>query len=356
MSKLNGAKEAFTFDDLSLVPRYSSIRSRKDPDVSTTLGKIALKIPIISSPMSTVTAADMAETMAIAGGVGIIHRYMSIDDHVASAKATIGRVGDYRRDKIMCAIGANGDSMDRARALWDAGIRGFCIDVANGHSVHCIETVARIRDGFPGAHIMAGNVCTSEGVRYLAQAGANSIRVGIGGGSMCKTRVVTGHGVPQLSAIEECANIDDGYGVFKKDKNVSIIADGGIRSAGDIVKALAIGADSVMLGGLLAGTSDTPGEEHVYGGQLCKHYSGMASEMARESYFNKEKTSYVPEGESTRVPYKGSTIEVVDALVAGLRVGMSYSGARTLEELNKKASWTRVTANGAVEGTPHGVR
>jgi len=196
---------------------------------------------------------------------------------------------------------------------------------------------------------MAGNVCTYDGAMRLAKAGANLLRVGVGPGAVCKTRMVTGHGVPQLSALEECVSIQKFY-------DVTIIADGGIRSSGDIVKALAIGADTVMLGSLLAGTSDTPGETHKNPetGMLYKYYHGMASTEGRASWYDRAKTSYVPEGESIKVPYKGDTNKIIDELMGGLRSGMSYSGAGNLKELWKNACWMRVTPSGWREGTPHG--
>lgn len=749
MSILDNAPTAYTFDDFFLAPAHSEIRSRKDPDTSIQLGDIPLSIPIVASPMNTVTEVDMAVTMARLGGVGVIHRYMSIEDQVNQAQSAIAQIATTTQvvnssgspnqtpsaARVFCAIGANGDSIQRAEALWGAGVRSFCIDVANGHSVHCVEAVARLRARYPEAHIMAGNVCTYDGTRRLAEAGANSIRVGIGPGcfaqgtrvlmgsgvykniehiqpgdmvinkdgravkvlkawctgtrkvmslrhtqfykktfctadhrywvgdlsrlapstvssrgyaksleeddfgwkeigsagrcvlslpqhiafdlkkdfavpllkrtggnrkdnfkytkdivlsssyhtgymlgfflgdgcanvaeyknstrgsvnwyinaehaerteklrqaikectgkdakiskakslnvvslhykplanmlnsfgkkhekhlpkeylvsnpdylkglldgmvdsdghieaktgrvgftntseqlmelfgvvsylvhgkfpnftaksksggkninvknlkqayaarqlkvnrsahntqlvkvldtepellevkvydievdcpthsfiannavvhnSMCTTRVVTGHGVPQLSAIEDCARIKvrtrthvdySGNKVkeYKAFPGISLIADGGIRSSGDIVKALAIGADAVMLGGLLAGTSDTPGETHQQDGQLYKYYHGMASEKGRSGYFDREKTAYVPEGESTRVSYKGATDKIVSGLVASLRVGMSYAGADNLAALRKNAQWRRVTGAGAHEGTPHG--
>jgi len=390
MSKLKNAPTAYTFDDFFLAPNYSEIPSRKYPDTSTQLGDIPLTIPIVASPMNTVTETDMAVTMAKLGGAAVIHRYMTIDMQIIQATAAIAQVRATAglsdpgplQARVFAAVGANGDSLERVDALWAAGVTSFCVDVANGHSVHCVEAVRKIRERCPEAHIMAGNVCTYDGAFRLAEAGANSIRVGIGPGSMCTTRIVTGHGVPQLSAIEDCALIKHpdplALGAIMQMKNmnaearergwkehevpelravfpqVALIADGGIRSSGDIVKALAIGADAVMLGGLLAGTSDTPGETHTQDGQLYKYYHGMASEKGRSGYFDRNKTAFVPEGESTRVAYKGATDKIVQGLVASLQVGMSYAGGDNIAALRQKAQWRRVTGAGAHEGTPHG--
>jgi IMP dehydrogenase len=195
---------------------------------------------------------------------------------------------------------------------------------------------------------MAGDVCSYEGAYRLAEAGCTSIRVGIGPGSICKTRTITGHGVPQLSAIEDCARIKEKF------PEVAIIADGGIRNSGDAVKCLAIGADAVMVGGLLAGTEETPGQTlRDEEGNLYKMYSGMASEEARMSYYNKEDSLFVPEGVSVKIPFKGSAKKIVQTFVGGIKVGMSYSDARTLKELTEKAQWVRITNGGLRESVPH---
>lgn len=365
MSKLAAAPTAYTFDDFYLAPVHSNIRSRRDPDLSVWVDRFKCDLPVVASPMNTVTGADMARTMARLGGVAVIHRYMSVADQVRLATELIAEGVDH-----WMAVGANGDSEERVDALSDVGVTAFCIDVANGHSAHCVEAVKRLRTKRPDARIMAGNVCTYDGAYRLAEAGADAIRVGIGPGSMCTTRLVTGHGIPQLSAIEDCARIkkrvtndvliDEQGHLLKVYGNefpdVAIIADGGIRGSGDVVKALAIGADAVMLGSLLAGTSDTPGETHKdpETGTLYKYYHGMASVEGRASWFDRERTSFVPEGESTRVPYKGSTEKVLETLIGGVRSGLSYAGANNIAELRANAQWRRVTTAGAVEARPHG--
>ena len=250
-SKLNKAPEAFTFDDFVLAPVHSDVRSRKDPDVSISLPNLRLEVPIISSPMNTITEAEMLRTMAHVGGTGVLHRYMSIDRQVEIAKELMefGNIDDDGGiDNFFVAIGANGDTDEQVAKLLDAGVRNFCVDVANGHSVHCIEAVKAIKAN-AGTTVMAGNVCTFVGALKLADVGADLVRIGVGPGAVCTTRLVTGHGVPQLTAIETCSRVKGAH------PELVIVADGGIRSSGDVVKALAIGADAVMLGSMLSGTS-----------------------------------------------------------------------------------------------------
>jgi len=363
MSKLREASRAYTYDDFIIAPSRSEVRSRKLPSLSTEIGDFKYEVPIVSAPMNTVTEIEMLRAMHSVGAVGVLHRYLTIEDQVAQVqKLLAGRVVN----DFFVAVGANGDAMERVAALADIGFGRFCVDVANGHSVHCIEAVRRIKDRYPRAYVMAGNVCTYEGAYDLAEAGAEAIRVGVGPGSMCTTRLVTGHGMPQLTAIEECAKIKwEGNGfsdnslVESKFSNVTIIADGGIRGSGDIIKALAIGADAVMVGGLLAATKETPGQiiEKVENGErvLYKQYAGMASEEGRDKWFDRSKTGFVPEGTWTERRYNGKLAsKVVEGLADAVKVGMSYSGALTVAELRERAQWRRVTGAGYHEGTPHG--
>ena len=357
MSKLKQAPMAFTFDDFVFAPVYSDVPSRKAPDTSTKLNlPTTLSIPIVSSPMNTVTEADMLRAMIYAGGTGVLHRYMSIDRQVEITKELLewgvapdDKVPEIAWANFFVAIGANGDAMERLDRLLEAGARNFCVDVANGHSEHCIKTVKKIKQLHDSAVIMAGNVCTFDGAYRLADVGTDVVRVGVGGGSVCLTRLVTGHGIPQLSAIEDSTRIKHAF------PDIKIVADGGIRSSGDIIKALAIGADAVMLGSLLAGTSDTPGKIHRNPDDtMYKYYHGMASPEGRGSWFGHAQTSFVPEGESVKIPYRGETSKIVEDLVGELRVGMSYAGAYDLEELRENAEWRRITSSGYTEGTPHG--
>src|SRR3990167_2940645 len=347
--KLDEAKTAYTFDDFYLEPQHSRVKSRKDPGASTTIAGLSLKIPIVSAPMSTVTDVEMSLAMHTAGGEAVVHRYMSIEDQIEITKKIRTALVDYQDSWLpFFAVGATGDFIERALDLHQHGVTKFCVDIANGHNVICVDAVRWLLEVLPNSKIMAGNVCTYDGANSLVQAGVHVIRCGIGGGSICTTRQVTAHGVPQLTAIENCLQV-------KKFSDVSIIADGGIRHSGDIVKAIAVGADAVMIGGLLAGTDESPGAtiRDADTGQLYKHYHGMASEEARKEWFESEDVSFVPEGTSFKVFHKGSAKKIIEQLVGGLKVGMSYSGVDNLVDLRAKAKWVRVTDNGRREANPN---
>ena len=348
--KLSDAPLALTFDDVSLVPVHSTIKSRKEPDVSTSVAGMKLKIPIIASPMNTISEGAMAQVMNEIGAGCVVHRYMPAVRQVEIYKRLTGWEG------IWFAIGATGDYLERARMLYEARVKHFCIDVASGHSQTLLDAVESLRRAFPDISVMAGNVTSYDGAYNLASYGVNAIRIGIGSGSACKTRVVTGFGVPLLSTLEECWELKKIY------PQISLIADGGCRSSGDMVKALCF-SDAVMTGRLLAGTDETPGEiknyesNAIYNQDRCgkfKKYAGMASKEGREfnGWFSEESSSYVPEGISTEVPYQGPVSKVIENLVGGIKVGMSYANARTLEELRKNAKFVRITNAGYAEGLP----
>jgi len=329
-------KEAVTYDDVLLKPQYSDIRSRTEVSLDAALGGHTFRVPIISSPMDTVTASPMAAAMDSYGGLGIIHRYNSIEvqcQHVGClpAEATVG-----------AAIGVSGDYLERATALYEAGVNILCVDVAHGHHILMKEALHELRNVFDDAvHIMAGNVATLEGYNDLVDWGADSVRCNIGGGSICSTRIQTGHGVPGLQTMLDCAE-----GAHK----VPIIADGGIRTAGDIVKALAAGAHFVMLGSMLAGTDETPGDViHTHHGNV-KSYRGMASRDAQIEW--RGKTASL-EGVATTLPCKGPVGFVLRELERGIRSGLSYSGARSIKDLQTNAQFLRQTGSGQVESSTH---
>ncbi|WP_445613311.1 inosine 5'-monophosphate dehydrogenase [Geobacillus sp. YF-1] len=471
------AKEGLTFDDVLLIPAKSDVLPR-DVDVTTKLSDtLQLNIPIISAGMDTVTEAEMAIAMARQGGLGIIHKNMSIEqqaeqvdkvkrsergvitdpffltpdhqvydaEHLMSKYRISGVpivnnaeeqklvgiitnrdlrfIQDYsikisevmtkdhlitapvgttleEAEKILqkhkveklplvdengvlkglitikdiekviefpnsakdakgrlvvgAAVGVTADTMIRVKKLVEAGVDVIVVDTAHGHSKGVLETVANIRRQYPDLNIIAGNVATAEATRDLIEAGANIVKVGIGPGSICTTRVVAGVGVPQITAIYDCATEARKHGV-------PIIADGGIKYSGDIVKAIAAGAHAVMLGSLLAGVSESPGETEIYQGRRFKVYRGMGSVAAMERgskdrYFQEDAKKFVPEGIEGRVPYKGPLADTIYQLVGGLRAGMGYCGTRNLDELREKTQFIRMTGAGLRESHPHDVQ
>ena len=466
--------EALSFDDVLLLPNHSEVLPDQ-VDVSTTLvGEIRLRIPIISSPMDTVTESRMAIALAREGGVGVIHRNMPIEKqalevdrvkrsehgviwdpiylspnhtvrdaltlmeryHISGVPITDAEgylVGiltnrdirfetNYDRpihevmtaenlitapvgttldeaEKILqkhkieklpivdeqgklrglitikdllkirqhpnatkdsrgrlvvgAAVGPMREPVERARALADAGVDFIVVDSAHGHSAGVLNAIRILKRALPDLPVIGGNVATREGVRALVEAGADAVRVGLGAGSICTTRVVAGVGVPQLHAVMECA-------AEAQRLNVPIIADGGIRYSGDIVKALAAGASAVMLGNLLAGCEESPGEIEIYRNRAYKVYRGMGSvgamrQGSSDRYYQTDPRKIVPEGVEGRVPYRGPLSETIHQLVGGLRSGMGYLGARNLHELREKARFIRITNSGLRESHPHSV-
>ena len=335
-------KEAVTYDDMLMVPQYSDIQSRREVDISSELGKGKfLDLPIIASPMDTVSEDTMANAMHAAGGMAILHRYNTVEEQQAMARRVTNQPG--WDGNVGAAIGVTDDYMRRAEALVEAGINVLCVDVAHGHHLLMKRALVNLREEYgKDIHIMAGNVCTIEGVNDLADWGADSVRCNIGGGSICSTRVVTGHGLPGLQTIFDCA---------RTDRDVAIIADGGIKTSGDIVKALAAGADFVMCGSLLAGTTQSPGGIVIHpAGYPVKEYRGMASKDAQLDWRKKSST---PEGVASHIPYKGSVVGILENLEGGIRSGFSYSGARSLTELRNKVEWARQTSAGTHESSTH---
>ena len=338
-------KEALTYDDVLLVPQYSDIKSRSEVNISSTLRgngpTTKLGLPIIASPMDTVSEEEMGIAMWQAGALAIVHRYNSIEDQLDILDGIIVNAGS----NAAAAIGVSGDYLNRATALYDVGVRILCVDVAHGHHTLMKETLQDLRNVFGDAvHIMAGNIATLEGYNDLVDWGADSVRCNIGGGSICSTRIQTGHGVPGLQTIIDCA---------RSDRNAPIIADGGIRNSGDIVKALAAGADFVMLGSLLSGTDEAPGDVITTRKGKFKSYRGMASKDAQIAW--RGKTASL-EGVATTVPCKGPVDDILSELERGIRSGLSYTGARCIRELQAKARFIRQTRSGQIEGGTHILR
>ncbi len=334
-----------TFDDVLVIPAKSEVKSRRDPVLTSKLTKsFNFETPIISANMDTVTEAEMAIAMDHLGAFGILHRFMSIEDQVSQARRIRESGARHVGASIGVNMGASDDFKARSRALIEAGVNVLTIDIAHGHSTSMIETLKWLKDTYASVQVIAGNVATPEGTFDLIQAGADAIKVGIGPGSMCTTRIITGCGVPQLTAIALCAGVASETGI-------PIIADGGIRTSGDMVKAFAAGASSVMLGSMFAGTMETPGE--IKGGR--KQYRGMASKSAQVSWRGGVPEGMAAEGESTLVNVKGHVKDVILEMTGGIRSGMSYVNATTISEIREKARFMEMTPAGAGESRAHGL-
>ena len=335
-------REGLAYGDVLLEPQYSTIRSRQEVSVASILRgngpTTKLGIPIIASPMDTISEEEMGVAMWQEGGLAVVHRYNTITEQASILDGIIVSAGC----NAAAAIGTSGDYLERASALYETGVRILCVDVAHGHHLLMKTALAELRATFGDkVHIMAGNIATLEGYNDLVDWGADSVRCNIGGGSICSTRIQTGHGVPGFQTIIDCA---------KSDRRASIIADGGIRNSGDIVKALAAGADFVMLGSLLAGTDETPGNIINTRDGKYKSYRGMASKDAQMNWHGKTASL---EGIATTVPCRGSVDDVLDDLARGIRSGLSYSGARNIRELQAKARFIKQTTSGQLESATH---
>ena len=471
-------KEGLTFDDVLLVPKYSDITSRSQTNLGTKLSRnISLNIPFTSANMDTVTESAMAVVMARAGGVGIIHRFLTIQEQanevlkvkrsgsvmienpytinqdktvqdaidyaeekevsgllvvdsnsklvgivtdrdllfetntthsikdvmtkdVVTAKSGVSseeakeilhkhrieklpivdesgsinglitskditNIEDYplaSKDKkgrplVGAAVGVKGDFLERTEALLDAGTDVLVVDIAHGHSENAISTVRNIKKAFPDCELIAGNIATAQGAEDLIKAGVDAVKVGVGSGSICITRVITGSGVPQLTAVMDCAKIG-------RDHGIPIISDGGTRTSGDATKALAAGASSVMIGSMLGGTDESPGTVLTKNGKRFKVYRGMASlgaSLGRKSKdtgsvsFDDDLNDYVAEGVEAMVPYKGTVTDILKQLTGGVRSGLSYCGAHTITQMQDNAEFIKMSRAGFAESQPHDV-
>ncbi|MCL4145658.1 UNVERIFIED_CONTAM: hypothetical protein GTU68_016369 [Idotea baltica] len=386
---------ALTFDDVLLKPAYSEVLP-KNTELKTVLaGDIALNIPLISAAMDTVTESRLAIAIAQEGGLGIVHKNMTPEQQALEVKRvkksesgmimdpiTIGpneRLLDvikimeeysvsglpvttpdakdkHGRLRVGAALGVSADFEERLEALEAADVDILTVDSAHGHSGGVLECVKRIKALHPNLPLIAGNIATASGAKALADAGADAVKVGIGPGSICTTRIVSGCGMPQITAVMEASEALKGSGV-------RVISDGGIKFSGDIVKAIAAGADSVMIGSLFAGTEEAPGETVLYKGRSYKLYRGMGSLGAMEKgskdrYFQageSDQSKLVPEGIEGRVPYKGSVSSSIYQLVGGIRAGMGYCGVQTIPDLQDKSEFIRITAAGLGESHVHDV-
>jgi IMP dehydrogenase len=328
--------KALCFDDILLVPQKSSVSSRHDVDLSMSIGfknkKVRLSLPVIAAPMDTVCDTEMCIAMHNAGGMGILHRYMSYQDQILKCQDLI-----QKEVKFGVALASNNGYLAQADHLYNIGVRFFLVDTANGHGTYATKAVAQLRNAFKDAHIMAGNVSTKDGFLRLAEAGADSVRVGIGGGSACTTRLVSGHGVPTLQSIMDCAE------TFHE---CSIVADGGIRTSGDMVKAFAAGADAVMIGSMLAGTDEAPGE-------ILISADGREVKASASAQKDATGTVSVAEGISTTVPYKGSASHILNQIRGGLGSGCSYTGVEKLSYIEEFSEYVTVSPLTVNESIPH---
>ena len=470
-------KEGLTFDDVLLVPKYSDITSRSQTDLSTKLSRnISINIPFVSANMDTVTESSMAVAMARAGGIGIIHRFLTIQEQAnevlkvkrsgsvmienpysISLDKSIKNAQEYAEDKeisgllvvdsdsklvgivterdllfadsngnisdimtkdvvtakpgvtldeakqilhqhrieklpivddsgiiqglitskdianntdfpnaskdkkgsplVGAAVGVKGDFLERSESLLDAGADVLVVDIAHGHSENAMSAIRNIKKAFPNCELIAGNVATAQGTEDLIKAGVDAVKVGVGSGSICITRVITGSGVPQLTAVMDCAKIGN-------DNDVPIISDGGTRTSGDATKALASGASSVMVGSMLGGTDESPGTVLTKNGKRFKVYRGMASLAASIGRKTKETGSfsfdddlndYVAEGVEAMVPYKGTVVDILKQLSGGVRSGLSYCGAHTITQMQENAEFIKMSRAGFAESQPHDV-
>ena len=472
-------REGVTFDDVLLVPKYSKITSRSDTDLSTKLSRnISLNMPLISANMDTITESSMAVTVAREGGIGIVHRFLTIQQQVnevlkvkrsgsiiienpytinseltikdafsiMNEKQVSGLLVTDSNSKIIgilterdvlfesshssklvkelmtkdvvtaklgvdleqvkeilkhnrieklpivddnnhvkglitsqdisnlekypyaskdkkgrplvgSAVGVKGDFMERSEALINAGADVLVVDIAHGHSENAINTVKNIKKAFPDCELIAGNVATAEGTEDLINAGVDAVKVGVGSGSICITRVITGSGVPQLTAVYDCAKVGNDHGI-------PIISDGGTRTSGDATKALAAGASSIMVGSILGGTDESPGSTITKNGKRFKIYRGMASLAASMGRRSKETgtfeladdlNDYVAEGVEAMVPYKGSVTEIITQITGGIRSGLSYCGASNIKQMQENAEFIKISRAGFAESQPHDV-
>lgn len=363
------AKKGLTFDDVLLIPAESHVLPNEVKLDTKLAPNLQLHIPLISAGMDTVTEGNMAIAMAENGGLGVIHKNLSIEAQVEEVKKAKGKtvdpnlphpaVDNQGRLLAAAAVGVTSDTFERAESLLEADADAIVIDTAHGHSAGVLRKIKEIREHFPNATLIAGNVATGEGTAALFDAGVDVVKVGIGPGSICTTRIVAGVGVPQITAIYDAASVAQKYG--KK-----IIADGGIKYSGDVVKALAAGGNAVMLGSMFSGTTEAPGTIFTNEGKQFKSYRGMGSVGAMsqqhgssDRYFQggvNEANKLVPEGVEALVPYKGDVSNIIYQIDGGLRAGMGYVGAGTIEELIENSQFVQITNAGLRESHPHDVQ
>ena len=348
---MGNIKDSFTFDDVTLVPKYSSILPSETITSTKISHNLNLQIPLMSSAMDTVTESKMAIALSKSGGIGVVHRNLSIQKQVHEVKKV-----KKNNFPVGAAIGVNPKDIERVYKLLEAKVNLIVIDTAHGHTQKVLSMIKKIKKKFKKSTLCAGNIATGKAAKFLADAGVDIVKVGIGPGSICTTRLVTGIGVPQLSAILEVKKALKNY-------KTSIISDGGIKFSGDIAKAIAAGADAVMIGSLFSGTIESPGKTFKYKGKLYKNFRGMGSVGAMsvgsaDRYYQekfKNTSKYVPEGVEGIVKFKGSVNKIIYNLIGGLKSSMGYLGAKTIKDLQKKGEFIKISKAGFYESMVHNV-
>lgn len=346
-------RECLAYDDIQIVPKFSNIEHRENCNTFTRFSKNTyLKIPLVSSPMDTITEFDMAKTMMDLGGVGVVHRFMSIEKQAKIVSQLYKNQKSRKTIPVCAAIGVTGSYLERADYLIENGCNVLLIDVAHGHHQLVKQALEKLnaKSNRKDFDVVAGSIATEKGAKDLCEWGADGIRVGMGNGSLCETRIRTAVGIPQVSALLDCISVADKFGI-------PIIADGGIRYPGDVCKGLALGSDTIMVGSLLSGTKETPGIIEKLGEwpneKLYKKYRGSAS---LESKIDRNEDEKNVEGNSKITMYKGKTKRIITDIIDGLKSSMSYVGAQTLSEFRSKSEFIKVTQSGIIEASPHGLK
>tara|TARA_B100000586_G_scaffold251385_1_gene210533 strand:- start:1283 stop:2356 length:1074 start_codon:yes stop_codon:yes gene_type:complete len=344
-------KDSLTFDDVTLVPNYSSVLPSETVTSIKLANNLNLRIPLMSSAMDTVTESKMAIALSKAGGLGIIHRNLTIEKQVKEAKKV-----KKSKHLVGAAVGVSPKDLERAIELNKASVDLIIIDTAHGHTKKVLEMIKRIRKKIKNCVFCAGNIATGRAAKFLADNGVDIVKVGIGPGSICTTRLVAGIGVPQLSAVMEVKKALKNY-------KTRIISDGGIKFSGDLAKAIAAGADSIMIGSLFSGTTESPGKVFKHKGKLFKNFRGMGSVGAMsigsaDRYYQKKfknLSKYVPEGVEGIVKFKGPVEKIIYNLIGGLKSSMGYLGAKTIKDLQKNGEFVKITKAGFYESMVHNV-
>ena len=348
---MGSIKDSLTFDDVTLIPQYSSVLpSNTDTSIKLTQN-LNLKIPLMSSAMDTVTESQMAIALSKSGGIGVIHRNLSIEKQVKEVKKV-----KRNNNLVGAAIGVDPKDLERAEELSKAKVDLIVIDTAHGHTKKVFDMIRKIKKKLKNCTLCAGNIATGKAAKFLAESGVDIVKVGIGPGSICTTRLVAGIGVPQLSAIMQVKKALKNY-------KIQIISDGGIKFSGDLAKAIVAGADAIMIGSLFSGTIESPGKIIKHKGKLYKNFRGMGSAGAMsvgsaDRYYQKkfkDISKYVPEGVEGMVKFKGSVNKIIYNLIGGLKSSMGYLGAKKIKELQKKGEFIKITKAGFYESMVHNV-